>query len=124
MSSAHRSSLRWKKPSAGLVGLLLVGAAGCDQTNTTYDATYVVRSETGVIVSEGQGYGTLGSVLAFGKGADAVSLRSKKHDRRSASFEAMFGDDSSQTVVVPFGASQEITSKDGRITLQVRVDTP
>ena len=30
------------KLSVGLVGLLLVGAAGCDQSNTTYDATYVV----------------------------------------------------------------------------------
>lgn len=112
------------KLSVGLVGLLVVGAAGCDQTNTIYDATYVVRSETGVTVSEGQGYGTLGSVLAFGKGAGAVSLRSKKHDRQSASFEATFADGSSQTVVVPFGASKEITSKDGRVTLHVRVDTP
>ncbi len=107
-----------------LVGLLLVGAAGCDYSNTTYDATYVVRSETGVTVSEGQGYGTLGSVLSFGTGADAVSLRSKNHDRQSASFEATFADGSSQTVVVPYGASKEITSKNGRVTLHVRVDTP
>ena len=112
------------KLSVSLVGLLLVGAAGCDQTNTTYDAKYVVRSETGVTVSEGQGYGTLGSVIAFGKGADSVSLRSKKHDRQNASFEVTFADGSAQTVVVPYGASKEITSKDGRITLQVRVDTP
>ena len=124
MPSAHRSTLRLKKPSVSLLGLLLVGAAGRDQTNTTYDATYVVRSETGVTVSEGQGYGTLGSVLSFGTGADTVSLRSQKHDRQNASFEATFADGSSQTVVVPYGGGKKITSENGRVTLHVRVDTP
>lgn len=111
------------RPSLLLTLSLLTNlGAGCDAQNVTYDATYRVRNE-GRVVTEGQGYGTLGSVLRFGQGADAVTIESQRRGGQ-AGFTVTFADEEPKQVSVKYGASQEVASADGRVSVRLRVDSP